>query len=59
MQSGKHVFTTSDINRTIMSDNDGVIEKIGDRIVIGKGNSENDDNGMLGNNYFLGEFQEN
>jgi hypothetical protein len=42
-----------------MSDNDGVIEKIGDRIVIGKGNSENDDNGMLGNNYFLGEFQEN
>jgi len=59
VQSGKHVFTTSDINRTIMSDNDGVIEKIGDRIVIGKGNSENDDNGMLGNNYFLGEFQEN
>ena len=30
-----------------------------DRMVIGEGNSENDDDGMSENNYFLGEFQEN
>jgi hypothetical protein len=32
---------------------------LADWIVIGKDNSENDDNGMSGNNYFLGKFQEN
>ena len=36
-----------------MSDNDD------DSYLDPAGNSENDDNGMSGNNYFFGEFQEN